>query len=92
MLTSHDRILTTHTGRLPRPAELTAPYVQRARREPVDGATLDAAGRAAVHEVVAKQLAASVDIAGRRRVADWAVWAKLDVMAEGAKIAAQRLY
>ena len=29
MLTSQDRILTTHTGSLPRPAELTALYVQR---------------------------------------------------------------
>ena len=62
MLTSHDRILTTHTGSLPRPAELTALYVQRARGEPIDAATLDATGRAAVRAVVAKQIAAGVDI------------------------------
>ena len=47
MLTSQDRILTTHTGSLPRPAELTALYVRRARGEPVDPAELDAAGKAA---------------------------------------------
>ena len=32
MLISQDRILTTHTGSLPRPAELTALYVRRAAR------------------------------------------------------------
>jgi 5-methyltetrahydropteroyltriglutamate--homocysteine methyltransferase len=62
MLTSQDRILTTHTGSLPRPAELTALYVQRSRGEAVDPALLDNAGRAAVRNVVAKQIAAGVDI------------------------------
>ena len=62
MLTSQDRILTTHTGSLPRPAELTALYVQRSRGEAVDPAVLDRVGKAAVHDVVAKQIAAGVDI------------------------------
>ncbi|HEX3400889.1 MAG TPA: cobalamin-independent methionine synthase II family protein [Acetobacteraceae bacterium] len=62
MLTSQDRILTTHTGSLPRPAELTALYVQRSRGEPVDPAELDRVGKAAVHDVVAKQVASGVDV------------------------------
>jgi 5-methyltetrahydropteroyltriglutamate--homocysteine methyltransferase len=62
MLTSQDRILTTHTGSLPRPAELTALYVQRSRGEPVDPVELDRVGKAAVHDVVAKQIAAGVDV------------------------------
>ena len=62
MLTSQDRILTTHTGSLPRPAGLTALYVQRSRGETIDPATLDSVGKAAVRDVVAKQIAAGVDI------------------------------
>ena len=33
MRRSEERILTTHTGSLPRPAELTRLYVRRARGE-----------------------------------------------------------
>jgi 5-methyltetrahydropteroyltriglutamate--homocysteine methyltransferase len=62
MLTSQDRILTTHTGSLPRPAELTTLYVQRSRGEPVDPAVMDTVGKSAVHDVVAKQIAAGVDV------------------------------
>jgi 5-methyltetrahydropteroyltriglutamate--homocysteine methyltransferase len=62
MLTSQDRILTTHTGSLPRPTELTALYVRRSRGEPIDAAALDTVGKAAVRDVVAKQIAAGVDI------------------------------
>ena len=62
MLTSQVRILTTHTGSLPRPAALTALYVQRSRGAAIDPATLDAVGRQAVHDVVARQIAAGVDV------------------------------
>jgi 5-methyltetrahydropteroyltriglutamate--homocysteine methyltransferase len=62
VLKSQDRILTTHTGSLPRPAELTALYVQRSRGETIDPASLDTAGKAAVRNVVAKQIAAGVDV------------------------------
>jgi 5-methyltetrahydropteroyltriglutamate--homocysteine methyltransferase len=62
MLISQDRILTTHTGSLPRPAELTALYVRRSRGEAIDPAILDTVGKAAVHDIVAKQIAAGVDI------------------------------
>ena len=46
MRRSEKRILTTHTGSLPRPLELTRLYAQRARGEPVDAAELAAAGQA----------------------------------------------
>ena len=62
MLGSEDRILTTHTGSLPRPAALTSLYVRRSRGEAIDAAELDREGKAAVREVVAKQIAAGVDI------------------------------
>ncbi len=62
MRRSLDRILTTHTGSLPRPAGLTQLYARRERGEPVDAAELAAAGREALRAVVAKQLGAGVDI------------------------------
>jgi len=62
MLTSANRILTTHTGSLPRPAELTTLYVQRSRGEAIDPAALDSVGKAAVQDIVAKQIAAGVDV------------------------------
>lgn len=62
MLRSQDRILTTHTGSLPRPAELTEQYVRRARGDTVNPAQLDALGKAAVREIVARQIAAGVDV------------------------------
>jgi 5-methyltetrahydropteroyltriglutamate--homocysteine methyltransferase len=62
MRRSEDRILTTHTGSLPRPAELTRLYVRRARGESVDPAELDKLGREALRWVVRKQAEAGVDI------------------------------
>lgn len=62
MLRSQDRILTTHTGSLPRPAELTELYVRRSRGETIHQAELDALGKAAVRETVAKQISAGVDV------------------------------
>jgi 5-methyltetrahydropteroyltriglutamate--homocysteine methyltransferase len=56
------RILTTHTGSLPRPAALTAMYAARAEGEPVDEAALDAAGKAATRHVVRQQIEAGIDI------------------------------
>jgi 5-methyltetrahydropteroyltriglutamate--homocysteine methyltransferase len=49
MKTSLDRILTTHTGSLPRPASLTDRHDGRAVQD-------------AVRESVTKQLAAGVDV------------------------------
>jgi 5-methyltetrahydropteroyltriglutamate--homocysteine methyltransferase len=59
---SEDRILTTHTGSLPRPAELTRLYVQRARGASVDPAELDRLGKAALRHVLDRQIASGVDI------------------------------
>src|SRR4029077_12317889 len=62
MRRSEKRILTTHTGSLPRPLELTRLYARRARGEPVDAATLQAAGRAALRLIVPKRVEAGVDM------------------------------
>ena len=59
---SDERILTTHTGSLPRPPELTRLYVRRARGEAIDRAELDRVGKAALRRVVDKQIEAGVDI------------------------------
>src|ERR1043166_3316609 len=62
MRRSDKRILTTHTGSLPRPLELTKLYAKRAPGGPVDAAILQAAGRAAMKAIVAKQAEAGIDI------------------------------
>src|SRR4051794_11941024 len=63
MQKSENRILTSHTGSLPRPAGLTKLYARRSRGEPVDADELIAAGRAALRWVVAKQIEAGIDVA-----------------------------
>src|SRR5580765_4306179 len=59
---SRNRILTTHTGSLPRPPELTRLYVRRARGETIDPAELDRLGKAALGRIVDKQIEAGIDI------------------------------
>jgi len=59
---STERILTTHTGSLPRPRQLTRLYTVRASGAAVDHAEIDRAGREAVRDVVQKQRAAGIDI------------------------------
>jgi 5-methyltetrahydropteroyltriglutamate--homocysteine methyltransferase len=59
---SEDRILTTHTGSLPRPPELTRLYVRRARGGEVDPAELDRLGKEALRQIVDKQVEAGIDI------------------------------
>ena len=61
MRKSDKRILTTHTGSLPRPAALTRLYARRARGESVDEGALAAAGMDALRAVVPKQIAAGID-------------------------------
>ena len=61
MQTSQTRILTTHTGSLPRPQSLVQLYMRKNRGEAVD-AELAAAGRAALDHVVRKQGEAGIDI------------------------------
>ncbi len=57
-----DRILTTHTGSLPRPRALTRLHARRSRGEAVDPAEVAAAAKQAVEAIVPKQLAAGIDI------------------------------
>jgi 5-methyltetrahydropteroyltriglutamate--homocysteine methyltransferase len=59
---SNERILTTHTGSLPRPPELTRLYVQRARGGDIDPSELDRLGKEALRQIVDKQAEAGVDI------------------------------
>jgi 5-methyltetrahydropteroyltriglutamate--homocysteine methyltransferase len=61
MRLSDTRILTTHTGSLPRPPALVELYVRKARGEKVD-AELAAAGHAAMENVVREQRVAGIDI------------------------------
>jgi 5-methyltetrahydropteroyltriglutamate--homocysteine methyltransferase len=62
MQRSTSRILTTHTGSLPRPRELTRLYALRAGGEAVDAAAIDRAGREAVWAIVRKQRDAGIDV------------------------------
>ena len=62
MRLSETRILTTHVGSLPRPADLTRLYARRARGEAVDGKAIAEAGAKAVPWVIAQQLAAGIDV------------------------------
>src|SRR5919198_6727910 len=60
--TSKDRILTTHTGSLPRPKPLIDLILERERGGAVDAAAFEAEAEKAVDEIVARQLAAGIDV------------------------------
>jgi 5-methyltetrahydropteroyltriglutamate--homocysteine methyltransferase len=62
MQRSSDRILTTHTGSLPRPRELTRLYSVRSRGDVVDEGEIARAGREAVRTIVARQHAVGIDV------------------------------
>ena len=62
MKTSTDRILTTHTGSLPRPKPLIDLILGRERGESIDAASFEAATAKAVDEIVAQQVAAGIDV------------------------------
>jgi 5-methyltetrahydropteroyltriglutamate--homocysteine methyltransferase len=62
MLASRDRILTTHTGSLPRPAALTELYARRADGEAIDETALEAEAVAATKHVVQQQIVSGVDV------------------------------
>ena len=62
MKKSETRILTTHTGSLPRPERLVEMLGSVARGEPADEEALYAASRQATGSVVAAQLDAGVDV------------------------------
>ncbi len=60
-MTKH-RILTSHAGSLPRPANLVDLYARRARGEAIDEAELAREAEAATHWVVERQREAGIDI------------------------------
>jgi 5-methyltetrahydropteroyltriglutamate--homocysteine methyltransferase len=62
MRRSTERILTTHTGSLPRPERLKRLFVARASGDTVDPAEIAEAGRSALNAIVPKQAQAGVDV------------------------------
>lgn len=62
MKRSTERILTTHTGSLPRPDDLIRAMFAREEGVPVNGAALAARIRSAVTEVVQKQAGIGLDV------------------------------
>ncbi len=62
MKRSTDRILTTHAGSLPRPADILQMVRAKARGEPVDEKKLSARVKEAVTEVVRQQVDAGLDV------------------------------
>jgi len=62
MQRSQDRFLTTHTGSLPRPADLITMMYAKEEGVPVDKAALAARVKTAVAELVKKQADAGVDL------------------------------
>src|SRR5712691_6741253 len=62
MLYSTDRILTTHAGSLPRPADLRAMVVAKSAGEAYDAAALDRRLAEAVAETVQRQQGCGIDV------------------------------
>jgi 5-methyltetrahydropteroyltriglutamate--homocysteine methyltransferase len=62
MLRSTERIITTHTGSLPRPEPLTRLYVDRAQGKSIDRDALSRGAREAVRASIRKQADAGIDI------------------------------
>jgi 5-methyltetrahydropteroyltriglutamate--homocysteine methyltransferase len=62
MKLSTKRILTTHTGSLPRPAALVELMFAKEERRPVDEKKLVQSVRESVHEVVQRQQQAGIDV------------------------------
>jgi len=62
MKTSTDRILTTHTGSLPRPKPLIDLILNREKDGAVDARAFEAETANAVNDVVARQVAAGIDV------------------------------
>ena len=62
MQRSETRILTTHTGSLPRPRALTRLYAKRVRGEAVEEAEIEKAGRAALQSIIPQQIACGLDV------------------------------
>jgi 5-methyltetrahydropteroyltriglutamate--homocysteine methyltransferase len=62
MKTSTERILTTHTGSLPRPKPLAELILAREQGKPIDDATYEAMCAQAIDACISQQVAAGIDI------------------------------
>lgn len=62
MMRSTDRLLTTHTGSLPRPRALLQMYGRRARGEAVAEEAIAVAGRDAMRLAVRRQIESGIDV------------------------------
>ena len=78
MKRSTDRILTTHTGSLPRPKDLLGLLRDREEGRPIAEATLRDRTRSAVHDVVKKQRETGLSVAndGEQGRADYTIYVK----------------
>src|SRR5881227_2623416 len=72
MKRSEQRILTTHTGSLPRPPALRDLLVRQDRGEAIDATALAREAEAAVRHVVARQLEAGIDVGNDAEHPDYA--------------------
>ena len=59
---SHDRIITTHAGSLPKTAALTASHVALAKNELADKKTFEGDVEAATRQIIQRQIEAGIDI------------------------------
>jgi len=75
---STDRILTTHTGSLPRPRDLLGLLRDREEGRPVAEAALSTRTRSAVHDVVKKQRETGLSVVndGEQGRADYTIYVK----------------
>ena len=61
MKTSQDRILTTHTGSLPRGGALSDILVAKANDEIFNAAEFETSLEAALNDIIARQIEAGID-------------------------------
>ena len=78
MKQSLDRILTTHTGSLPRPSDLVAALNAKELGEAYDAAALDARVRRAIAEIVKRQANTGLDVIndGEHGKVSWMAYAR----------------
>ena len=78
MKTSTQRILTTHTGSLPRPPDLVATLNRKELGEDFDRAAFDARVRRAIDEIVRQQADTGIDIVddGEHSKVNWMAYAR----------------
>lgn len=78
MKISSSRILTTHTGSLPRPADLVTLLNDRELGKPYDKTAFDSRVKRAVAEVVARQVATGIDVVddGEHGKINWMAYAR----------------